>query len=105
MRIIEERHYRMKPGMAGKFAANYERNGLPLQLEYLQDFLGYFFTETGELNGVVALWAFDSMDDRAARRDAMMADPRWQVYLDSALPMVEHQQIRFLRPSSFSPIK
>lgn len=105
MRIIEERHYRMKPGMAGKFAANYQENGLPLQLEYLQDFLGYFITEVGELNGVVALWGFDSMDDRAARREAMMRDPRWQTYLDSALPMIDHQQTRFLRPVDFSPLK
>jgi len=105
MRIIEERHYRLKPGMAGKFVANYEANALPLQREYLQDFLGYFITEVGELNGIVSLWGFDSMDERLRRRDAMMKDPRWQAYLDTALPMVEHQQTRFLRPTPFSPIQ
>lgn len=105
MRIIEERHYRMKPGMAGKFATNYEAHGLPLQLEYLQDFLGYFITEVGELNGVVALWGFDSMDERLRRRDALMQDVRWNAYLESALPMIDHQQTRFLRPTSFSPLK
>ncbi|ADO42931.1 NIPSNAP family protein [Ketogulonicigenium vulgare] len=105
MRIIEERHYRIKPGLAAQFAAIYHEFGLPIQREYLQDFIGYFLTEVGELNGVVAIWGFDSMDTRLQQRDRMMQDPRWQDYLQRVLHLIDHQQTRLMRPTSFSPIQ
>jgi hypothetical protein len=105
MRIIEERDYRTKPGKAAEFVRIYEEHGLPIQKEMLGEFLGYFISDVGELNRVVALWAFDSMDDRLARRDAMMADPRWSAYLEMVLPLLDQQQNRFLRPTAFSPIQ
>ena len=105
MRIIEERDYRTKPGKTGQFVKFYEQHGLPVQLEMLGEFLGYFVSDVGELNRVVALWAWDSLDDRLARRDAMMADPRWHAYLELVLPLLDQQETRFLRPTSFSPMQ
>ncbi|RDC69041.1 NIPSNAP family protein [Rhodovulum sp. 12E13] len=105
MRIIEERDYRTKPGRAPEFVRIYEEHGLPVQKEMLGDFLGYFVSDVGELNRVVALWGFDSMDDRLARRDAMMADHRWAAYLDKVLPLLDQQTTRFLRPTRFSPLQ
>ncbi|WP_417247714.1 NIPSNAP family protein [Celeribacter sp.] len=105
MRIIEERDYRTKPGCAGKFVKLYEEHGLPIQREMLGDFLGYFISDVGELNRVVALWAYDSLDERLKRRDAMMADARWAAYLDMVLPLLDQQSTRLLRPVSFSPIQ
>lgn len=58
--FIEERDYRIKPGKAGLFVATYEAHGLALQKKYLGRFLGYFMSEIGELNHVVAWWAYDS---------------------------------------------
>lgn len=43
--IIEERDYRVKAGKLGQFVSLYERHGLPIQLELLGQFLGYFTTE------------------------------------------------------------
>lgn len=105
MRIIEERDYRTKPGKAGEFVRIYEEFGLPLQKEMLGEFLGYFLSDVGELNRIVALWAYDSLDDRLTRRDAMMADPRWAAYLDKVLHLLDQQETRFLRPTTFSPIQ
>lgn len=105
MRIIEERDYRTKPGKARDFVNIYEHHGLPIQKEMLGEFLGYFVSDVGELNRVVALWAYESLDDRLVRRDAMMSDPRWSAYLDLVLPLLDQQQTRFLRPTSFSPIR
>ena len=103
--IIEERDYRTKPGMAGRFVATYREHGLPLQLKYLGKFLGYFTTEIGELNHVVALWGYDSLDDRLRRRAAMLADPAWQAYLAMVTDMLDVQNTRILIPSDFSPIQ
>ena len=103
--IIEERDYRVKAGKLGQFVAAYEKHGLPIQLELLGTFLGYFTTEIGELNHVVAWWSYESLDERQARRDRMMADPRWQEYLRMVDGLLDVQNTRLLRPTSFSPIR
>ena len=103
--IVEERDYRVKAGKLGQFVAAYEKHGLPIQIELLGKFLGYFTTEIGELNHVVAWWSYDSLDDRQARRDRMMADPRWQDYLRMVDGLLDVQNTRLLRPTSFSPLR
>jgi hypothetical protein len=103
--IVEERDYRIRAGKVKAFIEAYEAFGLPIQLELLGTFHGYFTTEVGELNHVVAWWSYASMDDRLVRRDRMMADPRWQDYLARVDGMVEVQNTRFLRPTRFSPLR
>lgn len=103
--FIEERDYCIKPGLAPKFVAEYEAHGLALQKQYLGRFLGYFITDIGELNRVVALWGYDSLDERDRARSQMMADPAWQAYLDRVLPLIDSQQTRIMKPVSFSPIQ
>lgn len=103
--IVEERDYRIKPGKLGQFVATYEQHGLPIQQELLGTFLGYFTSEVGELNHVVALWSYESFEDRLERRAVMMADPRWLSYLDRVTDLIDIQQTRLLLPTSFSPIR
>ena len=103
--FIEERDYRTKPGKASEFISIYESEGLEIQKELLGTFLGYFTTEVGELNHVVAWWSYESLDDRQDRRDKMMQDPRWQNYLNKVTHLLDTQNTRILRPVAFSPIQ
>jgi hypothetical protein len=103
--IVEERDYRIRTGKLAEFVGLYEANGLPLQKKHLGTFLGYFTTEIGELNHVVALWGYENLGDRETRRAAMLADPEWQSYLTSAIHLVEIQNTRILKPTRFSPIR
>lgn len=103
--IVEERDYTLKPGQVATFVSTYEQHGLPVQLEYLGRLLGYFTSEIGELNHVVAWWSFDSLDDRQARRARMTADPRWPEYLNKVTGMLDLQTNRILTPVSFSPLR
>jgi len=103
--VIEERDYRIKVGKLAAFIETYESLGLPIQKEYLGPMLGHFTSEIGELNHVVTLWGYESLDDRARRRQAMFEDPRWQEYLLATTDFVDVQNCRILRPSSFSPIR
>lgn len=102
---IEERDYRIKPGLVNQFVATYEAHGLALQKQYLGNFLGYFISEVGELNHVVALWSYDSLDERDRARTAMMADKEWLKYLDMVTDLIDTQHTRILKPVSFSPIR
>lgn len=103
--VYEERDYRIKAGKLGEFVNLYGEFGLPLQKEYLGTFHAYFTTEIGELNHVVALWSYDSLDDRAARRRRMLADPRWQDYLRRVDGLIDIQNSRILTPVSYSPLQ
>lgn len=103
--IYEERDYRIKAGKLGEFVKLYGEFGLPLQKEHLGTFHAYFTSEIGELNHVVALWGYESLDDRAARRGRMLADPRWQDYLRRVDGLIDIQNSRILSPVSYSPLQ
>ena len=103
--IVEERIYTLHAGKVPEMMKLYGEEGLPLQQRYLGKFVGYFSTETGNLNQVVFMWGFDSLDDRAARREKMAQDPAWQAYLKKVQPLLVTQENRILRPAPFSPIR
>lgn len=103
--ILEERNYTLQPAALKRFLTLYEAKGLALQTEHLGRLVGYFTSETGELNQVVHLWAFDSLQDRAKRREALWADPEWVAYADQVLPWIVHMETRLLSPTSFSPLR
>lgn len=103
--FVEERDYRIKPGQLSRFITTYEQYGLALQRKYLGNFLGYFTTEIGELNRVVAWWSYESLDMRDSGRAAMLDDPLWQDYLSRVTDLIDTQQTRILKPVSFSPIR
>ena len=55
--IVEERIYTLHAGKVPDLVKLYAEEGLPLQQRYLGKFIGYFTTETGNLNQVVFMWA------------------------------------------------
>lgn len=103
--IYEERDYRINPGMLGEFVKIYGEYGLPIQKKHLGSFIGYFVTEIGELNHVVAIWAYESLADRDARRAVMLADPSWPDYLARVKGLIDIQATRILKPVPFSPLQ
>lgn len=103
--IYEERDYRVKAGKLADFVKLYGEHGLHIQRELLGTFLGYFTSEIGELNHVVALWRYDSLEDRMVRRAKMIADPRWNDYLQRVDGLLDVQTTRILTPVSFSPMQ
>lgn len=102
--IVEQRTYRFKAGKVPTFMAIYEEKGLEIQKRILGNLIGYFATEIGPLNETVHLWGYASLDDRAARRAALMADEGWRAFLAEILPLLETQETKILLPTGFSPI-
>lgn len=104
--IIDHRTYTFRPGTVSKWLNKYENEGLPIQQRHLGEFLGLFTTEVGNLHQVVFMWAYASMGDRETRRAAMETDPQWETFINEiwALDAILTQEIKFLKPASFSPI-
>lgn len=103
--ILEERDYRLVPGMLGTFLQTYQRLGLPVQVRYLGEPVGFFTTDIGELNRVVSMWRYEDYADRSARRERMLADPEWPGYLAAIKGLIDVQSIRILAPTTYSPMR
>ena len=105
--IIDHRTYRFRPGSVGKWLEKYKTEGLPIQRRHLGEFVGIFTTEVGNLHEVVFMWAYESLGDREARRARMEADPDWKEFIRGVweLDAIVQQDIKMLRPTSFSPLR
>ncbi|HEX3830646.1 MAG TPA: NIPSNAP family protein [Solirubrobacteraceae bacterium] len=100
--IVEMREYTLVPGKVPEYFKLYEAEGMAIQREILGRNLGYYSTEIGpSLNQVVHLWAYESFDDRLARRKQLQADPGWQAYVQKMRPMLVAQTSRILNPAPF----
>jgi hypothetical protein len=98
---VEERVYQVVPGGAAEYLKNYEQFGMAVQLKHLPHMLGYYFTEVGDLNLVVHMWAYDSLDQREKCRAAMQADPGWKEYLPKNRPLMVSQKTRVMKCAPF----
>jgi len=98
---VEERMYTLQVGTAAQYFKNYEEFGMKVQLKHLPHMVGYYVTEVGELNVVIHLWAYDSLDQRAQARAAMQADPEWQTYLVKNRPFMLKQETRVMKCAPF----
>jgi hypothetical protein len=102
--IFEHRTYRVQPGKAAEFLKLYEAEGLALISRYAK-LIGCWTTESGILNSVVFIWAYDDFGHRSAQRAKLGQDSEWQAFVPKMLPYLTHQESAFLTPTAFSPIK
>jgi len=79
--LFDHRTYTCKPGTLPKQLALYEKHGLEVQQHHLGKPLFYAITETGPVNSYVHIWVYQDAADRAKRRAAMQADPKWGEFL------------------------
>ena len=100
--IVELREYTLHAGKVPEYLRLYEREGLDIQRKILGQLVGYYATEVGDaVNQVVHLWAYESYEDRDARRLRLAADPGWQSYLQKMRPLLVGQRNRLMRPAPF----
>ena len=101
--IVEQRTYDLHPGKVAEYTHLVETEGIHIQRPILGRLVGYFSSEIGELNQIVHLWAYDSLEQRAERRAKLMADPRWRAFTPKLQPLLIRQTNKILIPMAFSP--
>lgn len=100
--IIDHRTYCVKPGKLNDYLKLYERDALPLQLKYLGHCVGWYVSnDIGPLNQVVHMWAYESLNDREARRARLAADPAWPKFLEQATSLLDSMENKILRPAPY----
>ncbi|MES2943307.1 MAG: NIPSNAP family protein [Pseudomonadota bacterium] len=102
--IYELRTYRLKVGAVPAYITLVQDEGLAIQKSHLGQLIGYFSTDIGELNQIVHLWAFDSLDDRERRRAALLLDPGWLAFLPRLQALIETMECKIMKPTPFSPL-
>lgn len=102
--IFEMRTYQVQAGKAPEFLRIYQEQGLHIITRYAR-LIGCWTKESGVLNSVVFLWAYDDMGYRSTQRAKMGQDPEWAAFVPAILPFLVHQESVFLNPTAFSPVK
>jgi hypothetical protein len=97
--ILEERCYTLAPGNIDAYWALYTPDILATMEPVRAHLLGYFVSDTGKLNQIVHLWRYDSYEQRAQKRAALVANPTWQAHLARLRKLCLKQKTRILRPS------
>lgn len=96
--IVEQRIYTLCTGGVPEYVRVYNELGRAVQVEILGQLLGFYQYEIGELNQLMFLWGFDSLDERARRRQVLMADARFKQFRDATRHLLLRQDNRLLRP-------
>ena len=78
--LYDVRTYVCRPGTIKAHLAIYEEHGFEVQKSHLGEPVLYLVTETGNVNSYLHVWAYKDAQDRAQRRAAMQADPKWNAY-------------------------
>ena len=103
--IYELRTYQLAVGGLPEYLEVARTKILPGVAEYGLKPVGFWYTEVGQLNEVVHLWAYHDLNDRAAVRAKVMQDPEWQAFLGKATPILFEMKSIILNPSPHSPMK
>lgn len=105
--LVDHRTYTVKPGMMKTQLEIYEKYGFPVQVRHIGQPIAYLQAESGELNTLVHLWAYESAADREQRRAKMMQDPDWKTYLTKSgeAGCLAAQRTSLMVPVGFVPLK
>ncbi len=103
--IYEMRTYQLKVGVLQRYLEQFGTIGLPIVERYCK-LIGYWSVESGQLNRVIHIWEFASLEQRRQAREQWWSDPEWlDKYLPLALPFAESQESVILTAAPFSPIR
>lgn len=95
--FFELRTYDLKPGKAPVYLDFFRTFGVSRVTRHLP-MIGYWQVESGRLNRIEHLWAYDSFEERDACRAGLLSETEWMVdFVPKAFADVVAQESRILR--------
>lgn len=103
--IYDFRMYTLKPGATPEYMAAVEEIALPIRKKYGVKLAGWYYSEIGELNQVVHIWAFDDEAHMAEAKAKVARDPDWTgKYMPRVRPLIESQKTYLMKSPDFAPV-
>lgn len=96
--IYELRTYTLTPGGAREYIKTYEEQGREVQVRVLGQLVKFLQPESGDLNQLIYLWAFESFEDRRARRAQLLQDPQFTAFRKAVRHLLVRQESQLLNP-------
>ena len=102
--IYDVRTYDLHPGKLPEYFRLYQAEGLAIQVKHLGKPMAYLQSHIGRQNQILHVWAYESLDDREARRARLQADPAWQAYLAKIMPLIQTMENRIMAAAPVWPV-
>ena len=104
MAIYDFRMYTLKPGTTPDYMAAVRELALPIRQKYGIKLAGWYYSDVGELNQVVHIWAFRDYAHWAEAKAKMANDPEWtEKYGPRVRPLIMAQKTYLMLSPDFAP--
>ena len=103
--IYEMRTYSLKVGKTPEYLRLVESEGIKIQKPHLGNLVGYFHTEIGVLDQIVHIWAYEDLEDRRRRREALIQDEAWLAFIPKIQVLIDKMESKILKSAPFSPLQ
>ena len=102
--IYDVRIYDLKPGKVEEYMAAVREVGLPVRESHGVKLAGWYYTEIGNLNQVIHIWAYQDIEDLENKFKAVGSDPRWvDEYIPRVRPLIASQRNQIMHGADFFP--
>ena len=102
--VYDFRVYTLKPGAVPDYMAAVREVGKPIRDKYGIKLAGWYYSEVGELNQVVHIWAYNDYAHMAEMKAKVAADPDWGgKYLPRVRSLIVSQKTYVMLSPDFAP--
>ena len=102
--LFELRAYDLKPGTGPTYLEAFRKNGLQFVTRHLP-MVGYWLTDSGALNRLYHLWAYESLQERLRCRAALAGDADWNDgFVPKGFPLIVAQRNQIMQLETGSPM-
>jgi hypothetical protein len=102
--IYDFRMYTLQPGSTPEYMAAVKELALPIRHKYGVKLAGWYYSDVGELNQVVHIWAFRDHAHMAEAKAKIAQDPDWtQKYVPRVRPHIVAQKTYVMLSPDFAP--
>lgn len=102
--VYDFRMYTLKPGGIPEYMAAVKELALPIRQKYSVKLAGWYYSDVGELNQVVHIWAYQDYAHMAEAKAKVAQDPDWiQKYVPRVRPLIVAQKTYLMLSPDFAP--